>query len=165
MKEQSIQESSCCQRFSLNLNMWPHWTRRPWPAAFTGLRNAGVQCSDSVFQTLLGKMLVKARNWVCWQRKNNCNRKAIFTSRTCFPQCSVYPGLSCYSSNGLVHFIFSIYTIWNTPSLSASPRSRNILSFPPYFSEDEPSRHICSFLRGWLESVGVIDTTGVYTLL
>lgn len=35
----------------------------------------------------------------------------------------------------------------------------------PYFSEDEPSRHICSSLGSWLESVGVTDTTGVHTLL
>lgn len=132
MKEQSIHESSCCRRFSLNLNTWPHWTLRPGPSTFAGLRNTGVQCSDSVFQTLLGKMLVKARNWVCWQRENNCSRKAIFISRTCF-LCIVYPRLSCYSSNGLIRFIFSIYTIWNTPSLSASPRSRNILSFPLTF--------------------------------
>ena len=133
MKEQSIHESSCCQRFSLNLNTWPHWTRRPGPSTFAGLRNTGVQCSDSVFQTLLGKMLVNARNWVCWQRKNNCNRKAIFISRTCFPQYSVYPRLSCYSSNGLIHFIFSIYTIWNTPSLSTALGAETFYHFPLLF--------------------------------
>lgn len=70
-------------------------------------------------------MLVRARTWVCWQRKSNCNRKAIFTSRTRSPQYSVDPRLSCYSSNGLIHFIFSIYTICNTPLLTASPRSQN----------------------------------------
>lgn len=164
MKEQSIHESSCCRRFSLNLSTWPHWTLRPWPSTFAELRNTGVQCSDSVFQTLLGKMLVKARNWVCWQRENNCSRKAIFISRTCF--------LCILSTHG-----FHVTVVMYSFILSLVYIQFEILLHSLQALGAETSYHFPLLFWGWAKQthlflperlagdIGVTDTTGVYTLL
>lgn len=183
VKEKSIHESSCCQRFSLSPTTWPHWTRRPWPSTFAELFKA---CWCPVFWLRFSEtswedacLLVRARNWACWQRKINFSRKAILTSRTRSPRCSVYPRLSGYSSNGLIlssvyiQFEILLYSLqalraktqWSMWLVNLAepcrPSSSSIIS--PYFSEDEPSRHICSSLRSWLEGLGVTDTI-VFTL-